>query len=157
METWARRVETYMDQLQGLVDEVDVIFEQANVDPSKLDPISVQESTANLQEKLSSMEQKVADREELLRADGAPSGGLTLYDKLSDSNEFELAERADRLADQISLTHQRAMSRFVCQFHLSNLTTDLVRILTGSDGPATYGGPGTTPIVPQGGLFNESA
>ncbi len=157
MEIWAHRVETYMDQLQSLVDQVDVIFEQTNVDSSKLDPTNTEEATANLQEQLSSLEQKVADREELLRADDAPSGGLTLYDKLSEVNEFDLAERADRLAEQISLTHQRAMSRFVCQFHLSNLTTDLVRILTGSDGPETYGGPGTASIVPQGGLFNESA
>ena len=157
METWDRRVEAYMDQLQGLVDQIDVIFEQTNVDSSQGDPTNTEESTANLEEKLTSLEQKVADREELLRADDAPSVGLTLFDKLSDLNEFDLAERADRLAEQISLTHQRAMSRFVCQFHLSNLTTDLVRILTGSEQPATYGGPGTTQIVPQGGLFNESA
>lgn len=157
MEIWAGRVEAYMDQLQGLVDEIDSIIEQTSVDPGKLDPTNVQGSTENLREKLGELERKVADREELLRSDDAPSIGLTLYDKLSDSNEFELAERADRLADQISLTHQRAMSRFVCQFHLSNLTTDLVRILTGADAPATYGGPGTVPIVPQGGLFNKSA
>ncbi len=157
MEIWAHRVEAYMDQLQSLVDQVDAIFEQTNVDSSKLDPTETEESTASLQEKLNSLEQKVADREELLRTDDAPSVGLTLFDKLSDLNEFELAERADHLAEQISLTHQRAMSRFVCQFHLSNLTADLVRILTGSEQPATYGGSGTRQIVPQGGLFNESA
>jgi hypothetical protein len=157
MDPWIRRVEDYIDQLQSLVDEVDAIFQQTQVDVTKPEPESVQESAARLQDRLGDLERKVAERDQLLRADDAPSSGLTLIEKLGNSNHHELAERAERVAQQIGLAHQQSMSLFVCQFHLANLTTDLVRILTGADQPATYGGSGTSRLTPQGGLFNESA
>ena len=51
---------------------------------------------------------------------------------------------------------RRSVAIFVCQYHLSNLTTDLVRLMTGADQPATYGVVESTQPSPPGGLFNEA-
>jgi hypothetical protein len=157
METWDLRVANYLDQLEELVFETDQILHAASVNPVRRDPTTAAGSMETLSDKLELLEQRVADREELLRAADAPPTGATLTEKLLASKHFQLAARADQIAEQISLAHQRSMSLFVCQFHLANLTADLVRILTGADYPATYGGRDRVQSTPQGGLFNKSA
>ena len=157
MKAWIERTAEYIDQLEALVEQIDEQFQITQVDTTKVDATAVGEATIKLREGLVALEQKVADRDQLLRADDVPSRGTTLIEILTQSKEPMLAKRADQVAQQIGLTHQRAMSLFVCQFHLSNLTGDLVRIMTGADAPATYGGEKNAPLAPQGGLFNEAA
>jgi len=157
MESWTGRVETYMDQLQDLVEEIDVILQQTNVESRGSDPATVQALTERLGERLVELVQKVAHRDELLRSEDAPSSGTTLTEKLDDAEQNDLVDRAKEVAQRIKKVHERSMSLFVCQYHLSNLTTDLVRLLAGADQTTTYGGSGLASPVPQGGLFNESA
>lgn len=154
---WPQRVAIYIDQLQQLVEQVDRILQQTEVNVTKPTPAKTNESTGNLQVRLQALEQQIAERESLLHAADAPAMGLTLTEKLRGLDQIELVQAADRVSDRIQLAHQRSMSLFVCQFHLSNLTTDLVRVLTGGDIPATYGGPNAHVSTPQGGLFNKSA
>lgn len=157
MESWTKRVERYVDQLQELVDEVDRILTETNVDSARQDPAVLQQLTERLYGQLEALEQKVAARDELLRAADAPESGMTLTEKLRHSNHAELAQRADHVAHRIADVHGQSMSIFVCQFHLSNLTMDLVRMLTGAEQTTTYGGVQVEASTPQGGLFNESA
>ncbi len=157
MESWIQRVETYIDQLQDLVEQLQVILRTAQVDSRDQGPQAVQASTQRLREQLDALEQKVAQRDQLLRSNDAPASGLTLIQKLSDANQTDLAAHADRVAEQVTKAHQSSMSLFVCQYHLSNLTTDLVRLLTGAEQTTTYSGTGATAPLPQGGLFNKSA
>jgi len=157
MGSWSDRVETYVDQLQDLVEEIDAILQQTNVESRGSSPATVQALTERLRGRLGELEQKVAHREELLRSEDAPSSGVTLTEKLDDAGQNDLADRAREVAQRIKKAHERSMSLFVCQYHLSNLTTDLVRLIAGADQVATYDGSGTAPPVPQGGLFNESA
>ncbi len=157
MDAWTERVAVYVEHLEHLVDEVDRILQDTQVDVTRPAPTKTNEMTERLRLRLDELEQQIAERELLLRAADAPPTGVTLIQKLDHLNQSELARHADEVAERIQLAHQRSMSLFVCQFHLSNLTTDLVRVLTGGDYPATYGGRDTTLSTPQGGLFNKSA
>lgn len=157
MEAWTDRVEMYVDQLQDLVEEIESILQQTKVQSQGSDPVVVEELTERLRERLGELEKKVAQRDALLRSDQAPSSGITLIEKLVDADQHDLADRASDVAHQISNAHQQSTSLFVCQYHLSNLTTDLVRLIAGADRVTTYDGSGTAPPTPQGGLFNESA
>jgi septation ring formation regulator EzrA len=157
MKPWTERVEQYLDQLQESVDEVDSILEETNVDSTRENPAVLQQLTERLYEQLEVLEQKVHARDGLLRAEDAPESGMTLTEKLSHANQPQLAQRADLVARRIADVHGQSMSIFVCQFHLSNLTSDLVRMLTGAEQTTTYGGVQADVSTPQGGLFNESA
>ncbi len=156
-KSWTQRVAIYIDQLEQLVDHVDHILQDTKVNVTRPTPAKTNESTESLRVRLQALEQKIAERELLLHAADSPAMGLTLIEKLRGLEQIDLAQHAVGVADRIQLAHQRSMSLFVCQFHLSNLTTDLVRVLTGGDIPATYGGPNTPVSTPQGGLFNKSA
>ncbi len=151
------RVESYVDQLQVLVDEVENLLIETKVDSSRQEPTVVKQSTEQLYVRLDDLEQSVAQRDTLLRADDAPQAGITLIEKLTHSGNSDLADQAKSVAQRIKQCHERSMSVFVCQFHLSNLTTDLVRLLTGAEQTMTYSRGDVEATVPQGGLFNESA
>ena len=110
----------------------------------------------------------VAQRESLLCDDDAPQRGASLAEKLRASVDFEsheLASRCDLITRSLADSHHRAVSLFVCQFHLAELSNEIVGILSGTLASATYGPQGTTSQEPGtharsagggGGLFNEA-
>lgn len=157
--TWPARVAIYLDQIEQIATTIELILEQTQLESSD-DSAKVQESTEDLERALGGLEQKIAEREELLRAADAPARGATLAEKLlgTDSGQdSQLALRCQQIAGLIELTHQRAISIFVCQYHLSELSTELVRLMVGASVPATYGESSQASATPGGGLFNESA
>ncbi len=159
---WAQRVETYLDELEQTANAIDVILDDTRIQTIGVRVGEVDQSTRELQAALEDLESKITQREELLRDPDSPPDGLTLSAKLLGSHRIEdarLAMRCRQLAATIEMTHTRAVSLFVCQFHLAGLTTDLVRTLTRTDGPQTYQSAkkGDAKAKSGGGLFDEAA
>ena len=156
---WSQRVASYLDRTEQVASTIEAILDQTPLESPADDAGKVQASTKELEQALSELELRVAEREELLRAPDAPDAGTTLADKLratGDDLDSAMATRCHRIAGQIELTHHQALSVFVCQYHLAELSTDLVRLMVGASVPATYG-ESNHPANSGGGLFNESA
>lgn len=157
---WPMRVEGYLDRVEQVALTIELILDQTKLETSASNAGNVQQATLDLQQALVELEQKVAEREELLAAPDAPIQGTTLADKLSATGRAEdalLGVRCQQVSKMIESTHHQAISIFVCQYHLADLGTELVRLISGADLPATYG-VGHEPSPPaSGGLFNESA
>ncbi len=170
---WLNRVEAYIDDLElaadGLarqmkqmkVDQVPAAKTeaetQAGIDGSLA--ISVNAATERLATCLAELEGKVAQRELLLRAADAPQAGLTLSEKLEgvrDPRGRGLHQRCELIREMMADINNHALSLFVCQFHLANLTDDVVRLMAGVPEPTTYGN-SNKPETLGGNLFNESA
>ena len=159
-DSWPQRVALYLDQLEQSAMAIELILEQTQLESTGDDSDKVQQSTRDLENALAQLEQRIAEREELLRAPDVPAAGATLEDKLRGTGidqDAQLATRCQQIAGMIELTHHRAISIFVCQYHLSELSTEIVRLMVGASVPATYGestsgASGTS----GGGLFNES-
>jgi len=156
-QPWHQRVSVYLDGLETVAAEISSILENSKVDTIAGDP-SVEQSTDRLREALGELETKIAAREELLKAADAPQSGSTLTEKLKRSDAVgsdEVAARCERVAESISLANHRAVSLFVCQYHLADFGAEIIRLLSGADAPSTYGGSDQ----PSGGgtLFNEAA
>jgi len=157
MPTWTERTTAYLDQLAELVDQIDGHLQQTRIDPGAEAPGTVSVTTERLRQALGDLERVVAGRQNLLVADDAPEAGDTIAKKLTSLGEPELADRCSQLGTRIADVHHQAVSVFVCQYHLADLTTDLVRLMTGATEPATYGGDDNQPVSTPGGLFNEAA
>ncbi len=164
-ETWHTRVQTYVDELEQTAKTIDTILTQTRVDTTEVSAAGVEQSLGPLQAALIELEEKIAQREALLRDSDAPVRGLSLTEKLRGTLEIEderLARRCEAVANLMANAHQRAVSLFVCQYHLADFSTEIVRLLTGSDMPSTYQSPTSEqsgrgkPDV-GGGLFNEAA
>ncbi len=171
--TWIDRVEAYLDELEVSADGLTRQMKDMRVDqvpPARQDSQSqsgletsladkVNEGTQRLAEALADLEKKVTQRETLLRAEDAPASGLTLLEKLESLNDQRsdfLRQRGEMIAEMIADINNHAVSLFVCQFHLANLTHDVVRIMAGVSEPTTYGA--TSGAEKLGGnLFSESA
>ena len=174
---WLNRVEAYIDDLElaadGLarqmkqmkVDQVPAAKSgaksgaetQAGIDGSLA--VIVNAATERLAACLSELEGKVAQRELLLRAADAPQAGLTLSEKLEgvrDPRGRGLHQRCELISEMMADINNHALSLFVCQFHLANLTDDVVRLMAGVPEPTTYGN-SNKPETLGGNLFNESA
>ena len=94
-----------------------------------------------------------------MRASDAPQAGLTLNEKLEavrDPRARGLQQRCDLISEMMVDINNHALSLFVCQFHLANLTDDVVRLMAGVPEPTTYGGSCKSDAL-GGNLFNESA
>jgi hypothetical protein len=173
MMTWLNRVEAYLDDLEVAADglarqmkqmKVDQVPEsrgdgeqQIRGDGSLVDTVNV--GTQQLTNCLAKVESKVAQREVLLRAADAPQAGLTLSEKLEslrDQRSTGLHRRCELIGEMMADINNHALSLFVCQFHLANITDDVVRIMAGVSEPATYGN-GIKQDTLGGNLFNESA
>lgn len=157
---WPERVENYVDQVEQIAMAIDLILDQIKLESAGGDSGNVQESTTDLEQSLVKLEHKIAEREELLRDPDAPVTGATLAEKLGGTGrdqDAQLSRRCEQIAGLIGSTHHRAISIFVCQFHLAELSTELVRLMVGASLPATYGAPNECSTTPGGGLFNESA
>ncbi len=165
-QTWAERVSVYLDELQQCAVAIDGILDQSNVHTVKLDHAMVQQSTDDLSAALDELKQKFSEREDLLGADDAPPVGASLTEKLSRSEHSvhrdlvahrDLAARCSEIADVVAMANQRAVSLFVCQYHLLDLSSDIVRMLTGAMAPPTYGADANRSAGGGGTLFNEAA
>ncbi len=159
-DIWPTRVGIYIDEVEQLALTIELILDQTQLESAGGNAGSVQQSTTDLDHALIELEQKIAEREELLRAADAPVAGTTLAEKLQQTGharDAQLAKRCQQVANLVESTHNRAISIFVCQYHLSELSTELVRLMTGATSPATYGASNASSQMPGGGLFNESA
>lgn len=158
--SWSANVETYIDQLGEIAKSIDSILAETQVETTQVDAHKVDQSTARLQQALVRLEEKIAQREDLLKAPDAPQRGISLTEKLRstrNSDDTRLAHRCDEVAALIASINDRAIALFVCQFHLAECSGDIMRLMTGTTPPATYEPSQRTPQATRGGLFNESA
>ncbi len=170
---WLNRVEAYIDDLELAADGLARQMKQMKVDQvpapktgSEMQAgidgslaVSVNAATERLAACLSELEGKVAQRDLLLRAADAPQAGLTLSEKLEgvrDPRGRGLHQRCELISEMMADINNHALSLFVCQFHLANLTDDVVRLMAGVPEPTTYGN-SNKPETLGGNLFNESA
>ena len=187
---WTDRVENYLGRLADLADLLDRRLDEVRLDalpelgsgrplappahtgdvpashagdaPAVAAPAG--EGLTQLAAAVDRLEQMVAERENLLASPDAPSAGGTLAEKLLATRrirEASLAKQAGELGERVSGTHERAMSLFVCQFHLANFGTDVLQLLSGAPGTSGYGksstARGQSPRGHGGGLFNDAA
>lgn len=159
-DSWRTHVATYVDQLEEIAQTIDAILAQSKVDTTQGDSHQVDRSTDRLQQALIRLEGKIAQREQLLKSPDAPPSGLSLTEKLRETRNIDdarLAQRCEQVADLIAGANNRAIALFVCQYHLAECSSEIVRLISGNTPPATYGpNPGNTQRT-SGGLFNESA
>lgn len=160
---WVGRVEHYVETLDQLSERIDLILDDTRMGTLGAKEQQINESTQQLQIALAQLEEMVAKRDELLRADDAPKGGATLTEKLKSTfhiDDARLARRCEEVSGKVKLTHERATALFVCQFHLADLTSDILKTISGSQTPDTYkkdsAGSQHRPTG-QGGLFDEAA
>jgi hypothetical protein len=159
-DTWRTKVATYVDQLEEIAKSIDSILEQTQIDTLQVKCEQVDQSTSQLQQALIRLEEKIAQREGLLKAPDAPQQGLSLTEKLKGTRHIDdarLARRCEQLAALIASTNDRAIALFVCQYHLADCSSEIVRLISGNTAPATYDPSRRTPTRTSGGLFNESA
>ncbi|SRR6056297_743608 len=161
---WNRRVEEYVQRLAEVNETIDLILDDTRVGTLNVRPEEVEASREALVEAIGRLEAMLPEREDLLRDDDAPKTGITLREKLLSTRRIDdaaLARRCDEVSAQIELTRERAISLFVCHFHLAALGQDLIDLLSGQAGPTTYGKqigqPGNRQRESGGGLFNEAA
>ncbi|TWT50526.1 hypothetical protein Pla22_32690 [Rubripirellula amarantea] len=164
MDTWNDRVAAYAAEVAEIAETIDLILDETRVHTVGVKSKEVNESTAQLQHALEELEEMIGKRETLLKDPEAPTAGTTLIEKLRSTFNIEdarLAKKCEEVSHQIELTHQRALSLFVCQFHLSDLTTDMVRILSGVTAKPTYQRDGSTQANQGyqggGGFLDEAA
>ena len=160
--SWFQRVERYLDDVEAVAAQLDATLKNARLDTSEFNVPGVDSANATLLESLAALEQKIADRESLRRAEDAPEAGASLTEKLQRCPQAQgqnLAPRCQEVSQLISIINQRAISLFVCQFHLSQLSGDIIRLLAGQTAPPTYQAPnrGEKKGELGGGLFNEAA
>lgn len=165
MNQWNQAVDRYLTQLAELTLSIDANLDRLRIDVIESGPGSMEPSLLALIADLKTLEEMVLRREHLIADPSAPPEGFTLREKLLSTRHIDdarLAARGDEIVRMVESTHQRATAMFVCQFHLSQLTTDMIRTLTHQTGSQTYGPPirrGTTdPGNTSGGsLFNDAA
>lgn len=173
---WNQRVGDYVDRLETLTAELDDRLDSIRMPPLRAGGGSdsgngaagrsgtetaaeAPEGLEELAELVRRLETFVGERETLLADDQAPQHGWTLTEKLLGTRQIDdarLAKRCRETSERIRTTHQRAVSLFVCQFHLANFGSDLLKLLSGAPETTTYGG--GQPMRGQGGgLFNDAA
>ena len=156
--TWTERVEDYVHQLQQTAETIDLILDETRLATTEVNSPEVEASTQELLGAVGQLEKLVETRETLLRAGDAPAAGLTLSEKLFSTRRIDdarLAKQCREVAKQVETTHQRAVSLFVCQYHLSQLGSELLQLLSGSAAPDTYGQERRPSS--GGNLFNDAA
>ena len=159
---WYKRVEAYLDELAEIAETIDLVLDNTRVQTLAVEAGQVDQSTAELRQALARLEDKIAEREDLLRANDAPKNGLTLREKLLSNHHIDdarLAKRCQSVAQAIQQAHQRAVSLFVCQYHLADITGEIVSLLAGASALKTYDGSSTKSKASRkgGGLFDEAA
>lgn len=156
--TWTERVEDYVHQLQQTAETIDLILDETRLSTTQVNSPEVEASTQELVTAIGQLERLVHTRETLLTAADAPAVGITLTEKLFSTRKIDdarLAKHCQTVAKEVETTHQRAVALFVCQYHLSQLGSELLQLLSGSTAPDTYGQ--ERRAHPSGGIFNDAA
>ncbi len=157
---WNDRVAAYLDELELVATKIDETVDRLQVETIQFGADEINAHVAKLQEALVELEVKIVEREEILKSPEAPPAGLSLTQKLKGTrhtDDARLAKRCESVSHLIMDAHQRAVSLFVCQYHLLDFNTEIVQLLVGSALPATYDASARRTNAPGGGLFNESA
>lgn len=162
VEAWRERVAAYLGLLAEVNETIDLILDETRVGTVNVRSEEVERSREELTEAIGRLEEMLAQRQELLTDPAAPKKGITLRDKLMSTRHIDdarLLKRCDEVSAAIELTRERCLALFVCQFHLASLGQDLINLLSGATGPATYQAGGAMAKRDQsgGGLFNEAA
>jgi hypothetical protein len=161
MKTWNQTVDSYLQRLSTLAYDIDEQLDNLRIGLIEQGPGKMEGNLLSLSQRLQMLEQMVLEREQLLRDPSAPPSGFTLREKLYSTRRFEdaqLAKRGEEIVRQIADTQNRAVAMFVCQYHLSQLTADILRTLTGERGAKTYGPKNSSRSSTSGGsLFNGAA
>ncbi len=154
---WNQRVSVYLDKLETATESIDLILDDMHLSTKNVDSEKLAASTQALMQSIETLANLIQQREVLLRDTDSPQHGTTLVDKLLSTHQSEdarIARRCQKIAGTVETTHHRAMSIFVCQYHLAVLSSDLVRMLSGERTPPTYA---KRQASHRGGLFNEAA
>lgn len=154
---WNQRVSQYLDQLETASESIDLLLDDMRISTTQVQHEQLDESTKTLLSTIDDLAKLIQKRETLLHDADAPAHGLTLVDKLLSTHHIEdarMAKRCQKVAATVETTHERAVALFVCQYHLTNLSSDLVRLLSGERTPPTYSKGQSNH---RGGLFNEAA
>lgn len=160
--SWLDRVVRYLDEVESVARQLDQALQQTSLMASRWDAGGVGQGNASLSESVVALETKVAERDELLHADDAPTNGMSLTEKVLRAGHPEsdvIGSRCREVASTIATVNQRAVSLFVVQFHLWQFSLELVRLLTGQNAPQTYSDPNRheKKFEVGGGLFDEAA
>ncbi len=158
-ETWTNRVADYVDELEIVATTVQQLVANSRIQTKAAMASEVAETGLELLEAVGRLENMVERREQLLSDTQAPASGTTLIEKLRKSGESNLADRSQSVAHIITTAHQSAVSLFVCQYHLSSHSQEILRLLAGMDTPRTYRRSGDGEERERGGgrLFNDAA
>ena len=139
---WMDRVDQYLNLLQQCVEDLNEALDNTRMGTTSLESHQIGTGTDELSSCLKQLELLIADRKRLLDADDAPLRGVSLRDVLNRSHDqgaAALAERCHQLSRSVDLSRERAVSLFVCQFHLGDLSQHLLAILrSGADHCETY-------------------
>lgn len=158
MADWNSRVHDYLDELQEVADTIDLLLDRSRESTTQGEARQIDASTDELAKEIGRLHTLIAARAELLESPDAPVKGTTLTEKLrrsSNKHDHQLAVRCDQLGETIKTTHHRAISLFVCQYHLANLSSDIVNLISGNTAPVTYGP--QQPKASGGGLLDQAA
>jgi hypothetical protein len=158
--TWIREVQGYVEKLGSSADQLDRLLKQCRVDTENVETTKLQVVVQQVSEHLAVLEDLVARREELLELSDAPQRGHTLTEKLESMEEDHgpLLERCNQVSRLVADVNHRAVSLFVCQFHLAEFGNQLIRIVAGEEATGTYSVDGSEPDPgPGGGLLDDVA
>ncbi len=162
-KSWLTRVNEYLDELEVCVEAMNDALDNTRMGTMNVHMPTVGDGTAHLTECLAALERLIAQRQQLLEAPDVPVTGLTLRDVLNRcilENANVVADRCHQISRSVELTRERAVSLFVCQFHLNELSTHLLALLrTGADHGATYqsGQMDANRTAPTTSVFNRAA
>jgi hypothetical protein len=154
---WTQRVSSYLDELVTATETIDLVLDEIQLATRNVQPEKITTLTQQLSALIEDLAELVKKREALLLDEDAPENGGTLIDKLYSTHIIEdarIAKRCQKVSGTVEMTHTRAVSLFVCHYHLTALSNDIVRLLSGERNPPTYS---KKQAQHRGGLFNEAA
>jgi len=160
---WIDRVADYLDQLEFCVTRLNSALDEMRLGTKQLKLPQLESAHSSLSNALRDLESLIAAREGLIHADDVPYTGASIREILGHSTDIlsrELNRRCIRLSKDVDLSRERAVSLFVCQFHLADLSENLLALLRGAPGPrATYsnGQDVRRPATMGGSILNKSA
>ena len=159
-ESWEHRVANYLIELESAASEIAQLLDKCRVDTETVSTPEVQANMQALTVQLARLEEMVAHREQLLNEDDAPPQGLSLTDKCKSrlGEHALLTERCRRVAHSVADVNHRAVSLFVCQYHLAEFGNQLIRLVVGDESTQTYTSDGKQQNqAGGGGLLDEAA
>ncbi|QDV67948.1 hypothetical protein Poly24_16540 [Rosistilla carotiformis] len=144
MLNWMADVDTYLQQLNETSEALAgtlVGLEQAT---RKAASEEIHNQCAKLGSLLRVLQQQLAQREALLiefpdAADAAPVSLQAALSTVKHSGAVEMVKRCAVISTELQGLHQKAIALFVGQYHLSNMTEEFLRLMSGvSAKPITY-------------------